>query len=93
MILKIVQPGARASTRAAMAVPSFQSLVKLVMFFSGNLVLDPSEEPLLRSQIFIASAVVILPGRHRDGIVKNETPDETHDQLQLLIYYVRAIYN
>ena len=52
----------------------------------GDSVLDPAEETLLGSGLGLLHVLVfVVPHRHGDGVVQDEGPDETEDQLQVAI--------
>ena len=55
--------------------------------------LDPVEQPLLGRLLLlqVGLAFLVLPHRHRDGVVQNERPYQTEDQLQLAVYDVRRV--
>ena len=57
-----------------------------------NLALDPSQQPLFWGRLrLFGSFVLPLPHGHGDGVVQNEGPYQTQDQLQLVVHNVRAV--
>jgi len=58
-------------------------------WFIRLLVLHPAEKTLFRRLLWLpATTLVIVPDRHRDGVVQDQGPDQSEDQLQLVIHDV-----
>ena len=57
----------------------------------GDLAADPLEQALFGRLVLARCRVLVLPHRHRDGVVQDQRPDQAHYQLQLLINDVRTV--
>lgn len=53
----------------------------------GHLVLDPAQQTLFGGQFLGVLVVLVLPHGHGDGVMQDQGPDQTQDQLQVPIYY------
>lgn len=53
----------------------------------GHLVLDPAQQTLFGGQFLGVLIVLVLPHGHGDGVMQDQGPDQTQDQLQVPIYY------
>ena len=58
----------------------------------GQFVLNPAEQALLR-RLFrqLGAVLVVVPDRHRDGVVQDQRPHQAENQLQLVIDDVRTV--
>lgn len=52
----------------------------------GHLVLDPAEQTLLRGQLLGVLIILIFPHGHRNGVVEDEGPDQTQNELQVPVH-------
>lgn len=66
-------------------------LVKVVNRQLWYLVLNPAQQPLFGSEFLNIFIVLIIPHGHGDGVMENECPDETQNQLQVPIYNSFAV--
>ena len=69
---------------------------KVVDRFVWNAALDPVEQALLGRAVVWqtgASELVSVPHRHRDGVVQDQRPHQTEDQLHLAVNDVRTVCN
>ena len=60
--------------------------VEVVDGHLGHLVLDPSQQALLGGQLAGVLLVLVLPHGHGDGVVQDQRPDQTQDQLQVPVH-------
>lgn len=67
-------------------------LIEVCDWQVGNFVLDPAQQPLLRSLLLCIIITFILPHWHRNGVVKDKGPYQAKDQLQVSINYGFAIW-
>ena len=52
----------------------------------GDLVLDPPQQPLLGSGLHLLLALLlVVPHGHGDGVVQDQGPDQTQDELQVAV--------
>ena len=52
----------------------------------GHLVLDPAQQTLFGGQFLGIFVVLVLPHGHGDGVVQDQGPDQTQDQLQVPVH-------
>lgn len=57
----------------------------------GHLVLNPAQQALFGGLLLHVLVLLIVPHGHGDGVVKDESPDETQDQLQIPVHNGFAI--
>ena len=58
----------------------------------GDLVLDPPQQPLLGSGLhFLLALLFVVPHGHGDGVVQDQGPDQTQDELQVAVDYGFAV--
>ena len=58
---------------------------------SGKTGADPVEQLGFGRVVRLRAVLVMLRPAHRDRVVQNERPDQTHDQLFVVIHDVRAV--
>ena len=52
---------------------------------------DPVEQLGFGRVVRLRAVLVVLRPAHRDRVVQNERPDQTHDQLFVVVHDVRAV--
>lgn len=58
----------------------------------GDLVLDPSQQPLLGRLLLGIIVPFVLPHGHGDGIVENQCPHQAQDELQVPVHDGFAVW-
>lgn len=72
-----------------LAVPPV--LVEVVDGKLRHFVLDPSQKPLLGCELLGVLVILIIPHGHGDGVVEDEGPDQTQNELQVPIHNGLAV--